>query len=213
MKQYHLLALLPSYLERNDSSLVYMVDYFIQQTGSSHSGFYLNNIDKLLKDLEQLRGGERPVILWGVSFALLELAEQHDIDLSHCLIFETGGMKGTRKEIIREELHTRLSEALNVKSIYSEYGMTELFSQAYTKGEKLFYPPPWMQVIGRDITDPRGVSPWGESSALNVIDLANWHSIAFIETEDIGRVYQNGSFEVLGRLDNSDMRGCNMLLN
>jgi hypothetical protein len=190
-----------------------MIDFFIKQTGSSYSEFYLHDIDKLLKDLELLRGGERPVILWGVSYALLELAEKYDVDLSHCLIFETGGMKGTRKEIIREELHTRLCKGLNVKSIYSEYGMTELFSQAYTKGENLFYLPPWMRVVGRDIADPRAIAAWGESSALNVIDLANWHSIAFIETEDIGRVYQNGSFEVLGRMDNSDARGCNLLLN
>lgn len=212
-KQYHLLGLLPSYLERNDSSLVSMIDYFIQQTDSNYSGFYLKDIDRLLLDLESLRGDERPVILWGVSFALLDIAEKYDIDLSHCLIFETGGMKGTRQEIIREELHGSLCRGLNVKSIYSEYGMTELFSQAYTKGDKLFYLPPWMRVLGRDISDPRAIASWGESCALNVIDLANWHSIAFIETEDIGRVYQDGSFEVLGRLDNSDVRGCNLLMN
>ena len=190
-----------------------MVDYFIQQTGSPFSGFYRNDVDKLLADLESLRGDKRPVILWGVSFALLDIAEKYNVDLSHCMIFETGGMKGTRKEIIREELHDRLCKRLNVKSIYSEYGMTELFSQAYTKGENLFYLPPWMRVIGRDISDPRSFAPWRESSALNVIDLANWHSMAFIETEDIGRVYENGSFEVLGRLDNSDARGCNLLMN
>lgn len=213
LKQYHLLALLPSYLERKDSSLVSMIDYFIQQTGSTYSGFYLQDIDKLLMDIEALRGGERPVILWGVSFALLEIAEKYNVDMSHCLIFETGGMKGTRQEIIREELHDRLSKGLHVKSIYSEYGMTELFSQAYTRGEKLFYWPPWMRVVGRDISDPRSLTAAGESCALNVIDLANWHSVAFIETEDIGRIHQNGAFEVLGRLDNSDARGCNLLLN
>jgi hypothetical protein len=190
-----------------------MIDYFIRQTGSSYSGFYRHEIDKLITDLELLRGDDRPVILWGVSYALLDLAEKQHIDLSHCIIIETGGMKGMRKEIIREELHSRLCKGLKVKNIYSEYGMTELLSQAYTRGDRQFYQPPWMRIIGRDITDPRGIAVWGESCALNVIDLANWHSVAFIETEDIGRVYQDGSFEVLGRLDNSDVRGCNLLLN
>jgi hypothetical protein len=190
-----------------------MMDYFIQQSNSQYSGFYLNNIDKLITDLEALRGDDRPVIVWGVSFALLDLVERYNVDLSHCLIFETGGMKGTRQEIIRQDLHAQLCKGLNVKSIFSEYGMTELFSQAYTKGESYFYTPPWMRVIGRDMTDPRALGVLGDTCAINVIDLANWHSIAFIETEDIGRVFENGSFEVLGRLDNSDVRGCNLLLN
>lgn len=211
--QYHFLALLPSYLERNDSSLVCMMDDLIQKSNSPHSRFYLNNLDQLIIDLESLRGDDRPVVLWGVTFALLELAERYAIDLSHCMVFETGGMKGMRKEIIRQELHAQLCTQLNVTNIYSEYGMTELFSQAYTRGESSFYTPPWMRIIGRDITDPGTKGIVGETSGINVIDLANWHSIAFIETEDIGRVYANGAFEVLGRLDNSDVRGCNLLMN
>lgn len=212
LTDYHFLALLPSYLERQGSSLIAMMDHFIKASASPHSGFYLYTIDTLLADLEKLKHDSRKVILWGVSFALLDLVEQHHPDLSHCLVFETGGMKGRRREITRAELHTTITQGLNVKSVYSEYGMTELLSQAYTKGGSQFTAPPWMKVLGREITDPLTKGLVGETAALNVIDLANWNTISFIETEDLGRVYADGSFEVLGRMDNSDVRGCNLLV-
>lgn len=211
LTNYHFLAFLPSYLERSNSSLIAMMDSFIIKSRSPYSGFYLHNIDKLLTDLNLLRNQPKKVILWGVSFALLELAEKYQPDLSHCLIFETGGMKGRRKEITRHELHLALQKGLNVGSIYSEYGMTELLSQAYAKGD-MFNCPPYMKITARDITDPFKIGLVEETGALNVIDLANYHSIAFIETEDIGKVLPNGSFEVLGRLDNSEIRGCNLLI-
>jgi hypothetical protein len=210
---YHFLALLPSYLERKDSSLVSMMDYFIQQDATKHSGFYLRNEDTLLKDIEILRAKkEKKIILWGVSFALLDLIENYKPDLSDCIIIETGGMKGRRREITRYELHTVLAEAFGVAKIHSEYGMTELFSQAYTKGGDRFYCPPTVKVIAREVTDPLRKGIIGETGGLNVIDLANIHSAAFIETEDLGKVHSDGSFEVLGRIDNTDARGCNLLI-
>lgn len=212
IRDYHFLALLPSYLERSNSSLVAMMDHFIKSSGSSHSGFYLNDLKKLLKDLSELRNDARKVVLWGVSFALLDLAEQFQPDLEHCIIFETGGMKGRRKELTREELHATLCKGLNVSKIYSEYGMTELLSQSYSKGDSLFFSPPWTKTIGRDITDPFEKGLQNQTCGINVIDLANWHSISFIETEDIGKCYENGTFEVLGRLDNSEVRGCNLMV-
>lgn len=213
LTDYHFLALLPSYLERKDSSLVAMIDHFITQSQSPYSGFYLHNTGKLLEDLEKLRRDSRKTILWGVSFALLDLAEQYSPDLSHCLIVETGGMKGRRKEIVRNELHSLLCRHFRVNSIYSEYGMTELFSQAYTRGGNTFFCPPWMKVLGRDMTDPLQKGLQNETAGLNIIDLANWHSISFIETADIGKVFTDGSFEVLGRMDNSDVRGCNLMVH
>ena len=211
LRNYHILALLPSYLEREGSSLIYMVDYFIKETQSDYSGFFLNDYQALLKRIKELKTGSRKVILLGVSFALLELAEKFEADLSHCLIMETGGMKGRRKEITREELHEFISAKLNVKLTYSEYGMTELMSQAYSLGNGLYKSPPWMKMMVRDINDPFKFEPWGKTGGINVIDLANQHSCAFIETQDLGKVDQNGSFEVLGRFDNSDIRGCNLL--
>jgi hypothetical protein len=212
LTDYHFLALLPSYLERENSSLVVMIDHFIKQSHSSYSGFYLHNTEQLVHDLNALKNDSRKCVLWGVTFALLDLAENIRPDLSHCLIFETGGMKGRRKEITRNELHTILNNGLEPLGIYSEYGMTELLSQAYTKGAERFHCPPWMKIIGRDITDPLQKGLLAETSGINVIDLANWHSIAFIETEDLGKVYSDGSFEVMGRIDNSDIRGCNLLV-
>lgn len=212
LTDYHFLALLPSYLERNNSSLVAMMDYFIKGSKSIHSGFYLQDTDKLLKDLAKLRLDQRRPVLFGVSFALLDLAEKFGSDLSHVLVIETGGMKGRRKEITRFELHDQLKKGLNVQEIYSEYGMTELLSQAYTKGKDRFFAPPWMKLIGREMTDPLQKGLLNETSGINVIDLANWHSNAFIETEDLGKVYDDGSFEILGRMDNSDVRGCNLLI-
>lgn len=209
---YHFLALLPSYLERSDSSLVAMLQHFIDRSNSPYSGFYLHNTDKLLRDIESLRADGKKTVLWGVTFALLDLAEKMNPDLSHCLVFETGGMKGRRKEITRLELHEILKKGFNVSKVYSEYGMTELLSQAYSNGSDRFFTNPWMKIIGRDITDPLSKGLLDQTSGINVIDLGNIHSIAFIETEDLGKVYEDGSFEVLGRMDNSDVRGCNLLV-
>lgn len=211
LSEYHFLAFLPSYLEKKNSSLIAMIESFIAKSGSPYSGFYLHNIDQLIEDLQALRGDSKKTILWGVSFALLDLAEKKQLDLSHCLLFETGGMKGRRKEITRAELHAILKKQFNVTSIYSEYGMTELLSQAYLLNER-FKCPPWMKVIARDVTDPLQKGLVSETGGLNIIDLANWHSIAFIETEDLGKVYADDSFEVLGRMDNSDARGCNLMI-
>ncbi len=209
---YHFLALLPSYLERNDSSLVAMMDFFIKKSGSPHGGFYLHDTGKLLKDLQNLKNDGRKTVLWGVSFALLDLAENLKPDLSHCMVFETGGMKGRRNELTRQELHQILCRGLNIQHVYSEYGMTELLSQSYTRGKDRFYCPPWKKIIGRDTTDPLQKGLQNETAGINVIDLANSHSSAFIETEDLGKSFTDGSFEVLGRFDNSDVRGCNLLV-
>jgi phenylacetate-coenzyme A ligase PaaK-like adenylate-forming protein len=211
LSDYHFLGYLPSYLERSNSSLVAMIDRFIKKSQSNYSGFYLHDTDKLVKDLEVLRNDSRKTILWGVSFALLDLIENFNIDLSHCMIFETGGMKGRRKEMTRQELHSQLTKAFHVNTIYSEYGMTELFSQAYSKSND-FACPPWMKILVREITDPRNIGLLNETGAINVIDLSNIDSVAFIETEDIGKVRPDGYFEVLGRMDNSDVRGCNLLV-
>lgn len=211
LQQYHFLALLPSYLERNDSSLVAMMDHFVVRSGSEHSGFYLNNPDQLIRDAEALRGGERKIMIWGVAFALLDLAERWAPDLSHCMVVETGGMKGRRAEITRPELHDTLRHRLNVGNVVSEYGMTELLSQAYSVQNGVFECPPGMKVVVRDIADPldRGISGTG---GLNFIDLANFQTISFVETEDLGKINTDGSFSVVGRMDNSDVRGCNLLV-
>ena len=212
LDHYHFLALLPSYLERSNSSLVAMIDHFIKKSGSPFSGFYLHNVPQLLDDLAKLRGDGKKTILWGVTFALLDLAERYYPDLSHCLVFETGGMKGRRAEITRPELHSLLTSAFRLDRIYSEYGMTELFSQAYSRGGNAFFCPPWMKVLARDMTDPFEKGLLNETGGINVVDLANLDSVSFIETEDIGKVYRDGSFEILGRLDNSDVRGCNLMV-
>ena len=212
LENFHCLALLPSYLERKGSSLVAMADYFIRKSQSNHSGFYLNNQEELVQKLDELKGSNRKVVLLAVSFALLDLAERHPMDLSHCMIMETGGMKGKRQELTREELHRTLCSKFNVPFILSEYGMTELFSQAYSLGGGRFYPPSCMKILIRDINDPFDLLPEGRTGAINVIDLANVHSCAFIETKDLGKINQDGSFEVLGRIDNSDIRGCNLLV-
>jgi hypothetical protein len=212
LNQYHILALLPSYLERDGSSLISMVNYFINESQSSGSGFYLNNYEELLKHIKRLKNDDRKVLLLGVSYALLDLAENFEVDLSHCLIMETGGMKGRRKELTREELHEILKKKFHVDVIHSEYGMTELMSQAYSKEGGLYSSPPWMRAVVRDLNDPFKLEPIGKIGGINVIDLANLHSCSFIETQDLGKVYQNGRFEVLGRFDNSDIRGCNLLV-
>ncbi len=212
LNQYHFLALLPSYLERQGSSLVDMAAYFISRSGSPESGFYLNQWEMLAKKLEGLRQSDRKVVLLGVTFALLDLAERISLDLSHCIIMETGGMKGRRKEIVREEVHAILCRKFNVGAIHSEYGMTELLSQGYSAGAGKFFAPPGLRIMIRDVNDPFSLRGQGQTGAINVIDLANTHSCAFIETQDLGRVSADGSFEVIGRMDNSDLRGCNLMV-
>lgn len=212
LQNYHILALLPSYLERDGSSLVAMANHFIQESGSPYSGFYLNDPDKLVAMLGLLRKSEKKTVLLGVTFALLELAESHPMDLSHCLIMETGGMKGRRKELTREELHAFLGTKLNVNAVLSEYGMTELLSQAYSFGGGRFHCPPGLKVLIREVNDPFVLEKPGKTGAINMIDLANMYSCAFIETQDLGKTNEDGSFEVLGRMDNSDIRGCNLMV-
>lgn len=212
LDNYHLLALLPSYLERKDASLVSMVDHFIKQTDSVYSGFYLDDYPRLIRTLEKAQRTNRRVMLIGVTFALLTLAETHTPDLSEVIVLETGGMKGMRKEITKAEVYDTLRRQTGAQRIHSEYGMTELLSQAYATSTGLFRPPPWMRVVTREINDPFARSEEGSAGGINVIDLANVHSCAFIETMDQGKVRRNGTFEVLGRLDNSDVRGCNTLI-
>lgn len=212
LTKYHIFALLPSYLEREHASLVAMADYFIRESQSTYSGFYLKNYKEMIHKIEQAKSS-RKVILMGVSFALLELAEQYQPDLQGLMVMETGGMKGKRKEMTRDELHRILTEKLNVDDIHSEYGMTELLSQAYAKQRGVFQTPSWMRVLIRDINDPFCIDSQLHSGGINVIDLANIYSCAFIETQDLGRVNsQSGTFEVLGRFDNSDIRGCNLMI-
>lgn len=211
-ERYHFFALLPSYLERTGSSLVHMLDYFIKQSDSNYSDFYLRDYHRLTEQISKVSNDtHRRIFLWGVSFALLDLAETGSIDLSKAVVLETGGMKGEREEMIREDLHCRLKQAFGCKEIQSEYGMAELTSQAYTIGGR-FYCPPWMRVQIRDINDPFVEMPAGRVGGINIIDLANVHSCSFIETQDMGEVDANGSFQVLGRMDNSEARGCNLLV-
>lgn len=211
ISKYHFLALMPSYLQQKNSSLIAMMKGFMQ--AGRESGFYLNEFDKLLKDIERIKKQhDGKIILWGVSYALLDLAEKHNPDLNGCLIFETGGMKGRRKELTRDELHAQLTSLFNVNMVYSEYGMTELLSQAYTKGGNIFYPPPSMKIVVREMLDPFEKGLINRAGGINIIDLANFHSVAFIETEDAGKVFEDGSFEVIGRIDNSDIRGCNLMV-
>jgi len=212
IEDYTILALLPSYLERNGSSLIYMVNNLIASSKKPKSGFYLNNLDELAKTLIALDQKGEKVLLIGVSFALLDLAETHKFMLKNTIIMETGGMKGRRKELIRSALHQIFSESFGVEKIHSEYGMTELLSQAYSKGNGVFKCPPWMKILTRDTEDALTILPEGTSGGINVIDLANINSCSFIATQDLGKTYPNGSFEVLGRFDNSDIRGCNLML-
>jgi len=212
IENYTVLALLPSYLERDGSSLIYMANYFIEKSNKSKSGFYLNNLEELHKNLIELDKNNDKILLIGVSFALLDLVEAYKFDLKNTIIMETGGMKGRRKELIREELHQVLSNGFGVEKIHSEYGMTELLSQAYSKGNGIFECPPWMKVLTRDTEDALTILPEGKSGGINVIDLANINSCSFIATQDLGKTYKNGTFEVLGRFDDSDIRGCNLMV-
>lgn len=212
ISDYCILALLPSYLERQGSSLVYMAEKLIKLSKNRDSGFYLNNLDHLVLTLESRNTLEEKTLLLGVSFALLNLAERYKMATEpNCTVMDTGGMKGRRKEITRQELHTQLCEAFECAVIHSEYGMTELLSQAYSKGEGQYQCPPWMRMTLRDINDPFGKIGVGGTGGINIIDLANIDSCAFIATSDIGRMHPKGTFEVLGRYDYSDVRGCNLL--
>jgi len=212
-KKYAILALLPSYLERDGSSLILMVEHFIRQSEHKESGFFLNNMDDLAARLKICMENDIPVLLLGVSFALLDFAEKYPMPLHNTVIMETGGMKGRRKEILRKELHTILKNAFKTDSIHSEYGMTELMSQAYSKGDGLFSCTDTMKILIRDSSDPLSILPAGRNGAVNIIDLANVDSCAFIASEDIGMLYENGDFEILGRFDSSDIRGCNLLVS
>jgi phenylacetate-coenzyme A ligase PaaK-like adenylate-forming protein len=209
---YCILALLPSYLEQKHSSLVYMANELIRLSGHPGSGFYLDDFKDLIRRLETLEKGQQPTLLLGVSFALLDLAENFPLDLKSTIVMETGGMKGRREELTRRELHERLSLGLKIGSIHSEYGMTELLSQAYSKKDGVFHTPPWMRILIRDPYDPLSMMSRDSSGGINIIDLANIYSCSFIATQDIGKLTHEGGFEVLGRFDNSDIRGCNLML-
>jgi phenylacetate-coenzyme A ligase PaaK-like adenylate-forming protein len=206
-----ILALLPSYLERSGSSLVYMADKLIKLSGHPESGFYLTEHEKLVTVLRKLKKSGQPTLLLGVSYALLDLAEKNEEDLGSIIIMETGGMKGRRKEMVREDLHSFLKQNFHANQIHSEYGMTELLSQAYSKGDGIFHTPPWMRVLIRDSYDPFHFIEDGSTGSI-IIDLANIYSCSFIATSDLGRLHEDGSFEVLGRVDNSDIRGCNLMI-
>lgn len=211
-EDYVVLALLPSYLERDGSSLIHMVNKMISQSNHKESGFYLNNISELKNTLIKLDNKEKKVLLIGVSFALLDLVETYQFNLKNIIIMETGGMKGRRKEIIRADLHQKLKAGFGVEAIHSEYGMTELLSQAYSKGNGVFNCPNWMHILTRDTEDALTIQEPGKTGGINVIDLANINSCSFIATQDLGRTHKNGSFEVIGRFDNSDIRGCNLMV-
>lgn len=212
MEDYAVLGLLPSYLEREGSSLIYMVDAMIKTSKHPESGFYLNNLSELKDNLIKLDSEGKKTLLIGVSFALLDLVETYEFNLMNTVIMETGGMKGRRKELIRPELHDTLKKGFGVEQIHSEYGMTELLSQAYSKGNGAFECPPWMKILTRDTEDALTIQKSGKAGGINIIDLANINSCAFIATQDLGRIHENGTFEVIGRFDNSDIRGCNLMV-
>ncbi|UOK43442.1 MULTISPECIES: acyl transferase [Flavobacterium] len=212
IEDYVVLALLPSYLEREGSSLIYMAKDLIEGSNQPDSGFYLHNYDELIQKLTQLDQSGQNMILIGVTYALLDLIEKQNFQLKNTIIMETGGMKGKRKEIIREELHDILCKGFGVSKIHSEYGMTELLSQAYSLGDGIFECPPWMEILIRDTEDALSYVAEGKTGGINVIDLANINSCSFIATQDLGKKYPNHSFEVLGRFDNSDIRGCNLMV-
>jgi hypothetical protein len=212
--QYAVLGLLPSYLEREGSSLIYMVNNLMELSGNGHGGFFLNEYDALLNAAGEARADGLKVLLFGVTFALLDMAEKHPCDMSDVIIIETGGMKGRRHEMIREELHNILKNALGVKTVHSEYSMTELLSQAYSSADGLFLTPPWMKVLIRDSHDPSSHSAEdGAAGGISIIDLANIFSCSFIATSDLGRMHADGAFEILGRFDDADIRGCSLLVS
>ncbi len=212
ISDYCLLALLPSYLERQDSSLIYMVRDLIEQSGHPKSGFYLDDYELLARTLKELDKQGTPVLLIGVSFALFDLADRYPMSLVNTIVMETGGMKGRREEMIRNELHDHLKKSWGLREIHSEYGMTEMLSQAYARRSGIFYSPSWMRVLIRDPEDPLQILDTENTGGINVIDLANLYSCSFIATQDLGKLYPDGGFEVLGRFDHSDVRGCNLML-
>ncbi|MCK5815393.1 MAG: acyl transferase [Flavobacteriaceae bacterium] len=212
IEDYIVLALLPSYLERDGSSLIYMADDLIKKSKNNKSGFFLKNTSKLIEIIQNHSKKDKKILLLGVSYALLDLAESQKFDLKDAFIMETGGMKGRRKEMIREELHDVLTKGFGVTKIHSEYGMTELLSQAYSKGNGVFEYPPWMDVLIRDTEDPLSLLPNGRTGGVNIIDLANINSCSFIATQDLGKKISTTQFEILGRFDNTDIRGCNLLI-
>lgn len=212
VENYAILALLPSYLERKGSSLIYMADDLIRMSKNPHSGFYLNDLDTLKETLDLLEAQGQKTILLGVSFALLDMVERFQFNLKHTTVMETGGMKGRRKEMIRVELHEVLKKGFGVPEIHSEYGMTELLSQAYSKGNGIFTSPPWMKIMIRDPEDALSYLPINKTGGINVIDLANVNSCSFIATQDLGKNNAAGNTEILGRFDHSDIRGCNLMV-
>jgi phenylacetate-coenzyme A ligase PaaK-like adenylate-forming protein len=211
IEDYVVLAILPSYLERDDSSLVYMADHFIKHSKHKESGFYLNNLEALKNTVLELELKQQKTLLIGVSFALLDLIELHQFQLKHTIVMETGGMKGRRKELIRKELHDILKKGFGVDRIHSEYGMTELLSQGYSDGYGVFKCPNWMKILTRDPEDALSIQKPGKTGGVNIIDLANINSCSFIATQDLGISNTDGSFEIIGRFDNSDIRGCNLM--
>jgi hypothetical protein len=210
---YVVVGLLPSYLERQHSSLVVMVQEMIRRSGHGGSGFYLYEHEKLYAQLQEMESLGQKVLLIGVTFGLLDFAEKYRLSLQHTIVMETGGMKGRREEWTREQVHAFLKDRLGVTAVHSEYGMTELLSQAYAYRNGIFNTPPWMKVLLRDENDPFQLFTAAAAGVINVIDLANVYSCAFIATEDIGRLHADGSFEVLGRLDNSALRGCSLMVS
>ena len=212
IEAYTVLALLPNYLERKGSSLVYMVEDFIARSKHVESGFYLDNVEELSKMLIKLDKSGQKTLLIGVSFALLDLIEKQQFNLKNTIVMETGGMKGRRKELVREELHAILQEGFGVNEIHSEYGMTELLSQGYSQGKGIFKTPPWMRVLTRDTEDALSIQSPGKNGGMNVIDLANYNSCSFIATQDLGKVHKDGTFEIIGHFDSSDIRGCNLMV-
>ena len=207
-----ILALLPTYYENKSSSLLYMVNKLIKKTKSNESGFYLEEYDKLSDKLKKLDKKNKKIILIGVTYALLDLIEYENFNLKKTIIMETGGMKGKRKEIIKDELHEILKLGFGVNYIHSESGMTELLSQAYSKKNGIFKPPPWMKVFTRDLYDFKNIDSNKRTGPLNIIDLANYYSCSFIATDDVGKIHKNFEFEVLGRMDESEIRGCNLMI-
>ncbi|MDQ8005469.1 MAG: acyl transferase [Pedobacter sp.] len=210
---YCILALLPSYLEREGSSLIYMVDDLLKQSTNPRSGYFLHNHAELHQTLEELKSAEQKTLLIGVTYALLDFTEQYQIDFPELIVMETGGMKGKRKEMVRAELHQLLCASFGVKQINSEYGMTELLSQGYSKSNGIFQCPPWMKILLRDTSDPLSIlSAAHTTGGINVIDLANINSCSFIATQDLGKIHGENRFEIMGRFDNADIRGCNLLV-
>lgn len=212
VEDYTILALLPSYLERSGSSLIYMIDTLIKASKQPDSDYFLYNHSELYKLLIQLKSNKKKTLLIGVTYALLDFINEYKITFPELIVMETGGMKGRRKEMVREEVHDILCKGFGVSHIHSEYGMTELLSQGYSQGQGIFQTPPWMKILVRDTNDPFNLLDHNKTGAINVIDLANYHSCSFIATQDLGKSHSSDTFEVLGRFDNAEIRGCNLLI-